>query len=127
MVRVQPSPYKMAQRFPHARGDGPRTHRGLQLPRLFSPRAWGWSESRRYSSVARAVFPTRVGLVRAFERFTILRRRFPHARGDGPSWPPVPAMTCLFSPRAWGWSVLGFYFLDLPGVFPTRVGMVRQA
>ena len=93
----------------------------------FSPRPWGWSESKRPENDRALVFPTPVGMVRrkVFRRH--YSKRFPHARGDG----PADFVFCLaypvFSPRPWGWSVKTLFYLIRFHVFPTPVGMVRPS
>ena len=92
----------------------------------FSPPAWGWSGCVHCSSSKRAVFPTRVGMVRGRGRRTARDRGFPHPRGDGPRTRGSWSCCYPFSPPAWGWSGSA----RQPGkqhlVFPTRVGMVRD-
>ena len=56
-----------------------------------------------------------------------LIKGFPHTRGDGPLWICEFRFSELFSPHAWGWSVAGPCFGLWYRVFPTRVGMVREA
>ena len=53
------------QSFPHARGDGPIEGKGADASKTFSPRAWGWSVMHDTYIGKTAVFPTRVGMVRA--------------------------------------------------------------
>ena len=93
---------------------------------LFSPPAWGWSGDGDGAGDTVFVLPTRVGMVR--------RRAFPagvcfsspHPRGDGPFPPHHPSTGKVFSPPAWGWSVMCRLWLPAMTVLPTRVGMVRS-
>ncbi len=110
---------------PHARGDGPIGAAGGAFSGLFSPRAWGWSASLCSALATAAVLPTRVGMVRRGQTPMRHGTRSPHARGDGP-FPHTHAIPPpTFSPRAWGWSVLGSNYCWRFWVLPTRVGMVR--
>ena len=70
--------------FPHARGGGPPPPSRFWRVGQFSPRAWGWTGSQRYSRKTRCVFPTRVGVDRGGRGRSFAFRRFPHARGGGP-------------------------------------------
>ena len=134
---VLPTPVGMVRRCapacvtprssPHARGDGPSDLPGIPAPMAFSPRPWGWSDSRPGAAGRGAVLPTPVGMVR-YERALLLSLdRSPHARGDG----PVAAFYSIaregFSPRPWGWSVLAGQSFIAGAVLPTPVGMVRRA
>ncbi len=53
-------------------------------------------------------------------------RRFPHARGDGPSASSAWIAPLRFSPRAWGWTGVAAAPATGSHVFPTRVGMDRE-
>ncbi len=64
MVRSAPPRASGSRCSPHARGDGPLVHARAHLQRLFSPRAWGWSELRPQIIATLLVLPTRVGMVR---------------------------------------------------------------
>ncbi len=54
------------ERFPHARGDGPRPNNTAAPPPPFSPRTWGWSAKKVTGWHTPRVFPTHVGMVRRF-------------------------------------------------------------
>ncbi len=114
-------------RFPHACGDGPYIGSDSDIYGRFSPRVWGWSGFGLYPTVPGAVFPTRVGMVRAQRLAQSGRPRFPHACGDGPNGAQTESGEALFSPRVWGWSVARCELGRGGRVFPTRVGMVRTA
>ena len=60
----QPPYIEENQSFPHARGGGPRLSRSFATTWSFSPRAWGWTETRGAEQEAESVFPTRVGVDR---------------------------------------------------------------
>ena len=126
MVRSWRTKRKMSSGFPHPRGDGPIEKGGSNERRVFSPPAWGWSGVSFALSSQNEVFPTRVGMVRSSPSASTPAPRFPHPRGDGPGEPARRRGGEAFSPPAWGWSVGGVDILDLPMVFPTRVGMVRR-
>ena len=125
MVRYARRHHRQSRGSPHVRGDGPPRASTSIEPRVFSPRAWGWSETASARRVRRDVLPTCVGMVRAFTRRSTRSSRSPHVRGDGP--PPLDDERgpFLFSPRAWGWSAP----IEAGGcsslVLPTCVGMVR--
>ncbi len=92
---------------------------------MFSPRAWGWSESTTPLMSARFVLPTCVGMVRGSNLRQLQRFCSPHVRGDGPFARVEISPANGFSPRAWGWSVRTSR-TSLPAcVLPTCVGMVR--
>ena len=64
MVRFLHSYQDLACRFPHTRGDGPKTHHSRETCEI--------------------VFPTRVGMVRKLCFWEVRKFCFPHTRGDGP-------------------------------------------
>ena len=111
--------------FPHSRGDGPLLRMKRGGTPEFSPLAWGWSAKLLSRRVMTDVFPTRVGMVRWMSEPVLHERRFPHSRGDGPTWASPIEIRLLFSPLAWGWSVISCVHCARIEVFPTRVGMVR--
>ena len=114
------------KRFPHTRGDGPKSSNTLTRHLLFSPHAWGWSEMMLACKVPDLVFPTRVGMVRFCGIASISCFSFPHTRGDGPRIRNQTPRRRRFSPHAWGWSGVTASHLPAGQVFPTRVGMVRN-
>ena len=91
--------------FSPRRGDGPDGSHRCPVP-AFSPRAWGWSASRRPLTASGGVLP--------------------HARGDGPD----ASATCRIadrSPRTRVGMVRAVARALASRVLPTRVGMVRIA
>ena len=146
MVRRPRGLLAIAGGSPHARGDGPAAIAMAIYLNRFSPRAWGWSEDPTPRWNRSQVLPTRVGMVRT----RVVRQRgcggsphargdgpdglrlssrsvsSPHARGDGPGRFPHVCCDDMFSPRAWGWSVLTNIDSLALDVLPTRVGMVRR-
>ena len=76
-------------------------------------------------AIAAFVLPTCVGMVRFPTRWRYRRFCSPHVRGDGPDFQLTTFMAALFSPRAWGWSVLVGDKARAALVLPTCVGMVR--
>ncbi len=93
----------------------------------FSPPAWGWSDQGLVRRREFDVLPTRVGMVRTTSPVDEHPACSPHPRGDGPITTPWGSHTLVFSPPAWGWSVLGPPDGLEHLVLPTRVGMVRWA
>ena len=92
----------------------------------FSPRPWGCSSSCLELVLTQLVFPTPVGMFRRKILSHILRKSFPHARGDVPRNSSQSAVLDWFSPRPWGCSanLRSAQLEEL--VFPTPVGMFRE-
>ena len=125
MVRAPRCSPRHVWRFPHTRGDGPLSTPTIWSPIRFSPHAWGWSAAHAGPGGIQAVFPTRVGMVRATTARRARPTSFPHTRGDGPHCVWVILGLEAFSPHAWGWSDALRHGCLPQHVFPTRVGMVR--
>ena len=68
---------------------------------------WGWSVIVPLSHSTVPVFPTRVGMVRLTLPSLFFGDCFPHACGDGPYLFSTILPNGAFSPRVWGWSVIG--------------------
>src|SRR5438093_1092117 len=113
------------QSYPHTRGDGPGKRQSTRRRWLLSPHAWGWSAGAAAFAGAGYVIPTRVGMVRMDRILRVLRRRYPHTRGDGPSYDHDAGPRKTLSPHAWGWSAERTGQEAARQVIPTRVGMVR--
>ena len=126
MVRVNEYCGTGKCRSPHACGDGPRPRLKLACLQWFSPRVWGWSTQEFRVAAQVRVLPTRVGMVRSAARLRRRPRRSPHACGDGPRHVLIGMRRAEFSPRVWGWSVIGPITVHPEFVLPTRVGMVRR-
>ena len=73
------------------------------------------------------VFPTPVGVDRDFSAAHGFGYRFPHARGGGPYLELSHGGRWAFSPRPWGWTDRPGRRAVCPQVFPTPVGVDRQA
>src|SRR6266511_4227022 len=112
--------------FSHPRGDGPSLIADIVVPYWFSPPAWGWSGRPSLSSGGGCVLPTRVGLVRVVAQAAVGLVRSLHPRGDCPEQVIRILNYSMFSPPAWGWSVLSGMIRFQHSVLPTRVGMVRR-
>ena len=112
--------------FPHTRGDGPWTPTMSPHSILFSPHAWGWTGNCRAPNSPSNVFPTRVGMDRCRPGLATRSSGFPHTRGDGPVKEWSASKQPMFSPHAWGWTVLDDFPSLIGRVFPTRVGMDRR-
>jgi len=126
MVRIATSPLLLWPCSPHVRGDGPPVIIPPPAPRLFSPRAWGWSSISPLRPCSGCVLPTCVGMVRPCCQPITLCASSPHVRGDGPNPSGRHGQTRPFSPRAWGWSASTDILCLRHPVLPTCVGMVRQ-
>ena len=98
-------------------------------PRMisFSPRPWGWTATAEALDYLNGVFPTPVGMDRVVRTCSPPRKRFPHARGDGPLDAYVHESIHRFSPRPWGWTVRDDLVSCRAVVFPTPVGMDRYS
>ncbi len=94
-------------RFPHTRGDVPVSCTRYGMRRKFSPHAWGCTGRL------------------ACHRWQ--GHRFPHTRGDVPRPAFRLGAKHAFSPHAWGCTGERDWVSDRYHVFPTRVGMYRQA
>ncbi len=112
--------------IPHTRGDGPFLYIALKVLFLYSPHAWGWTETHEEKPMYRVVFPTRVGMDRRAVTSTKLPVRIPHTRGDGPNTSEIISYAVTYSPHAWGWTVPHAPRRRQSSVFPTRVGMDRR-
>ena len=106
MVRYKNDAFRLCDCSPHTRGDGPAPARLQPGSSQFSPHAWGWSVSPEVSAQSARVLPTRVGMVREFRGDRSSPRGSPHTRGDGPRLEETAAQLGVFSPHAWGWSVV---------------------
>src|ERR1700736_3716937 len=87
--------------FPHTRGDVPLLTAVLVFPLMFSPHAWGCSETYHLCAVCLLVFPTRVGMFRSATASCIVSGSFPHTRGDVPQKAKRISVSLSFSPHAW--------------------------
>src|SRR5208337_3567506 len=125
MVRRDQARDAAGSSSPHVRGDGPRSMTSNQIATKFSPRAWGWSGLESRGASDSAVLPTCVGMVRTSTHRSSGLASSPHVRGDGPICNTDSRPSTLFSPRAWGWSVLIVLWRNDQDVLPTCVGMVR--
>ncbi len=83
MARFVPVPPNPWVRFPHPRGDGPASGRGLLLAVEISPPTWGWPIKRQRDQFHFGDFPTHVGMARQWSPPRCRLPRFPHPRGDG--------------------------------------------
>ena len=110
-------------RIPHTRGDGPLANQHTIFVCEYSPHAWGWTVEPSPLFTLKNVFPTRVGMDRAADRYEINANRIPHTRGDGPITPVGAYDMLMYSPHAWGWTQSRGNIGTASGVFPTRVGM----
>ena len=120
MFRFARLSHHRAGRFPHARGDVPKTFSVSMAAMKFSPRTWGCSERESRGQGRARVFPTHVGMFRSLQGVRFRPGSFPHARGDVPGASPCIYGRAPFSPRTWGCS--GW---QVASVFPTHVGMFR--
>ena len=91
-----------AQCFPHTRGGVPDVNREHRINQKFSPHTWGCTCAARPERPHPQVFPTHVGVYRAWPYLTPGASSFPHTRGGVPSWPDLASFTTAFSPHTWG-------------------------
>ena len=84
MDRYDEAQLQAYRSIPHTRGDGPMLASGDSAGFLYSPHAWGWTDTRLSASLCALVFPTRVGMDRSQSLQPEGRRCIPHTRGDGP-------------------------------------------
>ncbi len=125
MFRIRLRRSISATGFPHARGDVP-AEAACHVPEHgFSPRPWGCSGTSSDDDVFGYVFPTPVGMSRAYFRRPRRGRSFPHARGDVPYSLFTKISKFGFSPRPWGCSCQSVAGCWQWSVFPTPVGMFR--
>ena len=117
---------RQKSRFPHACGDVPFIRECQDKRDEFSPRMWGCSEADTHDSEYDLVFPTHVGMFRAFSLGSVTVPSFPHACGDVPESNILVEVVETFSPRMWGCSGVPRWFSRSACVFPTHVGMFRS-
>ena len=90
--------------FPRVRGDVPKLFPAPGLVGVFSPRARGCSQSRRFSPGQHPVFPACAGMFPAPAKVPASACCFPRVRGDVPVLGGVGECPIEFSPRARGCS-----------------------
>ena len=114
-------------RFPHMRGGVPLDSESTRTVGMFSPHAWGCTESPLIKIGATGVFPTCVGVYRVRHHRSDHTGSFPHMRGGVPEAPAGRVRRMSFSPHAWGCT--GHSGPKPAGrhVFPTCVGVYRSA
>ena len=112
-------------RFPHVRGDVPRTGGMLVDSQAISPRAWGCTGGITWTITTRQDFPTCVGMYRRERRSVEFCAGFPHVRGDVPLIHRHAAVAGEISPRAWGCTAEKLMCPFGNYDFPTCVGMYR--
>ena len=64
MDRYVIAPEAAEEGIPHARGDGPAHAAARVFQSAYSPRTWGWTDTRGRAGLQRYVFPTHVGMDR---------------------------------------------------------------
>ena len=127
MVRARGCNCIVWRDIPHTRGDGPNKGKPKQSADKYSPHAWGWSVNRNHNPDQNQIFPTRVGMVRIPDPSEPRHWYIPHTRGDGPVEAFAHQHSDAYSPHAWGWSAVMKSVGKPEMIFPTRVGMVRNA
>ena len=75
---------RLAQGFPHTRGDVPHLMHESLFSVAFSPHAWGCTPRFRGLEENVLVFPARVGMYLSPASVARQSGRFPHPRGDAP-------------------------------------------
>ena len=81
MFRLSASMLNPTDCFPHARGDVPSIEPTLRRGNWFSPRTWGCSGDIIGAPMGAFVFPTHVGMFRAYLRILTPRLLSPRTRG----------------------------------------------
>ncbi len=123
-----PSPSTLrTPRFPHACGGVPMYWKFPDILTKFSPRMWGCTDRSRVLSHHGTVFPTHVGVYRSLLFVFHRDSCFPHACGGVPLDTVVLWLLHLFSPRMWGCTSDCSFSSMLNSVFPTHVGVYREA
>ena len=115
------------KRFPHMRGDVPWCSQWKEIQESFSPHAWGCTDRSIINQERERVFPTCVGMYRSDPHVPILRKGFPHMRGDVPLSILKFGILTRFSPHAWGCTGNTSLQGCAMEVFPTCVGMYRRS
>ena len=110
---------------PRPRGDGPDIEDADGNDIACSPPARGWTSRLVVVDVEEAVFPARAGMDRPETHAGAWILRVPRPRGDGPFHLASSGWTCVCSPPARGWTVVGLQSVGLVNVFPARAGMDR--
>ncbi len=110
-------------RYPHARGGGPRLTRLQEHVNKLSPRTWGWTEPGIQRSASICVIPTHVGVDLSIASPSNQGQRYPYARGGGPGNRDKPAPAYTLSPRTWGWTYNSLTANAIAEVIPTHVGV----
>ena len=88
--------------FPHARGDQPAWHRGINILLGFPPRTWGSTGSELFLCWSQFLSPTHVGINPPITWVCCAMTPFPHARGDQPLTQECEKDDQGFPPRTWG-------------------------
>jgi len=110
-------------RLPHARGGVSLRVAAVALAFVSSPRPWGCFCCMKKPGIAKAVFPTPVGVFLEDLLCPSSERSLPHARG-GVSYACQNGISSSgSSPRPWGCFLLINLLYMLVNVFPTPVGV----
>ena len=118
---------KYLRGLPHVRGGVSDEKRMPRRGRQSSPRAWGCFRGKTLGVSMNSVFPTCVGVFPRQEVFIGSRGRLPHVRGGVSLRPNAPDTLLSSSPRAWGCFSRTPSRCQRHAVFPTCVGVFRQA
>ena len=125
MARWHRHSVRVSVRFPHPRGDGPPLEVIQWAIQLISPPTWGWPGGATGQVKGSDDFPTHVGMARGQVRLHQVQERFPHPRGDGPSFSAISNANFAISPPTWGWPEIHSSISAELADFPTHVGMAR--
>ena len=112
---------------PHLRGVGSIRRQFLGADDGCSPPTWGWFLAASDHFPNYEVFPTYVGLVPCREDQRHQVRCVPHLRGVGSETTMSETAPTPCSPPTWGWFSENACPCSTCEVFPTYVGLVRQA
>ena len=127
MVRHEPGPRAVPDRFPRPRGDGPLILEGFGFANRVPPPARGWSLIHFWCYIRSFGSPARAGMVLVEMHIRLNPRRFPRPRGDGPDYFIDIEFSEMVPPPARGWSLVRFCDVGSPVGSPARAGMVPSA
>ncbi len=116
MDPLRQAQYRVWDRLPRARGDGPVCDHGRAPLVATAPRTRGWTLSRSAPAGHKLDCPAHAGMDPDLVSVALELHGLPRARGDGPGIKPITSSARPTAPRTRGWT---------PALFPAR-RMVRD-